>query len=150
MKQAPKAPALLRSSPYSGIRRHGLEDLAQPTTLIHDLTDVVGSARLRVKLHAGQVLDTFGVGAISNMPVAKEYFVTGSAIVLGQKKRQIAVLLGDERDVLATPVLLQIIKVDERHRCECIYNIYLQIVAEEDRCVTAGRRPTAECLLDMR
>src|ERR1041385_3016633 len=51
-------------------RRGGIKDPAQPTTLIHDLDHVVGSARLRVKLHAGQVLDTFGVGAISNMPVA--------------------------------------------------------------------------------
>src|SRR5206468_11453744 len=53
----------------SGTRRRGdIKKLAQPTILIHDLDDVVGSARLRVKLYAGQVLDTFGVGAISNMP----------------------------------------------------------------------------------
>src|SRR5215471_1750022 len=133
MKQAPKAPASLRSSPYSGIRRHGLEDLAQPTALVNRLDDVVRSARLWIKLYAGQVLDTFGIGAISNMPVAKEYFVTGSAIVLGQKKSQIALLLGDVRDVFATAVLLQIIKVNECHRCECIYNIHLKIVTEEDR-----------------
>jgi hypothetical protein len=108
MKQAPKAPALLRSSPYSGIRRHGIKDLAQPAALVNSLDDVVGSARLRVKLYARQVLDTFRVGAISNMPVAKEYLVTRSAIVLGQKKRQIAVLLGDPRDLLSPAVLFQI------------------------------------------
>src|SRR6266705_2241035 len=55
------------------LRRGGINDLAQPAALVDSLDDVVGSARLRVKLHARQVLDTFGVGAISNMPVAKEY-----------------------------------------------------------------------------
>src|SRR5712691_5555768 len=84
------------------------------------------------------------------MPVAKEYFVTGSAIMLRQKKSQIAVLLGDAPDVLAAAELLQIVKVDQRHRCECIHDVHMQVVAEQDRCVTTGRRATTECLPDMR
>jgi hypothetical protein len=53
----------------------------------------------------------FGVGAVSAMPVAIEYFVTGSAIVLRQKTRQVAVVLCDAPDLLAAAVLLQIVKV---------------------------------------
>src|SRR5713101_3306751 len=84
------------------------------------------------------------------MSVAKEYLVTGSAIVLRQKKRQIAVLLGDAPDLVAPAVPLQIVKVDQRYRCECIHDVHLEVVAEQDRCVTAGRRPGTECLPDMR
>src|SRR5207237_2373425 len=59
-------------------------------------------------------------------------------------------LLGDARDVLAAAVLLQIVKVDLRYRCECIDNVHLQVVAEEDRCVTAGRGTERVSLPDMR
>ena len=92
----------------------------------------------------------FGVGAVSDIPVAIEYLVTGSAIVLRQKLRQIAVLLRDAPDLLAPAEPLQIVEVDQRHRCECIDDVDLEIVAEQDRCVTAGRRPGTVCLPDMR
>ena len=84
------------------------------------------------------------------MPVAIEYLVTGSAIVVRKKPRQIAMLLGDASDVLAAAEPLQIVKIDQRHRRECIHDVHLQVVAEKDRCVTAGRRSATECLPDMR
>src|SRR4030095_9539334 len=80
---ASSATAMLQFLSSGTWRRGGIKNLAQPTALVNSLDDVVGGARLRVKLYAGQVLDTFGVGGISNMPVAKEYLITGSAIVLG-------------------------------------------------------------------
>ena len=93
-------------------RRDGVKDPAQSTTLVDNLNDVVRSTGLWTKLYAGQVLDTFGVGAISHMPVAIEYLVTGSAVVLRQQTRQITALLGEARDVLAPAKLLQIVEVD--------------------------------------
>ena len=135
----------------SGTRRgDGVKDPAQSTTLVDNLNDVVRSTGLWTKLYAGQVLDTFGVGAISHMPVAIEYLVTGSAIVFGEQKRQIAVLLGDARDVLAAAEPLQIVKINQRDRCECIDDVHLQVVAEEEGCVSAGGRPGTECLPDTR
>ena len=92
----------------------------------------------------------FGVGAVSDVPLAIEYLVTGSAIVLRQKPRQIAVLLRDAPDLLAPAEPLQIVEVDQRHRCKCIYDVYMEIVAEQDRCVTAGRGSGTVCLPDMR
>ena len=68
----------------------------------------------------------------------------------GPARLDVQLLLGDASDVLAAAELLQIVKVDQRHRCECIHDIHMQVVAEQDRCVTAGRRPATECLPDMR
>ena len=92
----------------------------------------------------------FGVSAVSDIPVAIKYPVTGFAIVLAQELRQIAMLLGDTPDLLAPSEPLQIIEIDQRHWCECIDDVHLEIVAKKDRCVTAGRRPGTVCLSDMR
>ena len=77
---------------------------------MNGLDDIMRSARLWAKLYARQALDTCGVGAISRMAIAKEYLVTGSAIVLRQKSRQIAMLLGDTRDLLSPPYFFKSVK----------------------------------------
>jgi hypothetical protein len=96
------------------------------------------------------VLETFGILAISDMPVAIEYLVTSSAIVFRQQKRQIAALFGDQRDVLAAAEPFKIVKIDPRNRRECVDDVHLQVMTEKDRCVTAGRWPATERLPNMR
>src|SRR6266853_5786978 len=96
------------------------------------------------------MLETFGILAISDMPVAIEYLVTGPAIVFRQQKRQIAALFGDPRDVPATAEPFKIVKIDPRHRRECIDDVHLQVMTEENRCITAGGWPATECLPNVR
>ena len=57
----PEAPAFLRGSLFSGIRRVDVKNLAQLTPLMNGLDDIMRSARLWAKLYARRVLDTCGV-----------------------------------------------------------------------------------------
>ena len=84
------------------------------------------------------------------MPVAIEYLVTGSAIVFRQQKRQIATLLADPRDVLAAAEPFKIVKIDPRHRRECVDDVHPQVMTKKDRCITAGGWPATECLPNVR
>src|SRR2546430_2971570 len=112
MSNRSEPPKFCRDSLESGIRRNSAKNLTKATTVVDSLDDIVGSTRLWAKLHAGQVPEMFCILAVSDMAVAIEYLVTGSAVVLRQQTRQITALLGEARDVLAPAKLLQIVEVD--------------------------------------